>query len=215
LKQSNIEQGQSFNFELFPSEVAVAEAWNPWDAPPLPKRGDEDQVVTHAGVGRVLSQWEMIEVRLGHIYAWLMNRPDEIEAVREYGEGKRIFEERIKGLCQIANVYFRWNPHQDTEGELHALICITRRYSRRRNDIAHCVVRPFEWAASPNGRVQFGAFPPLYGGKKFDPQNMPAFIYTSVEMNVLSNALFGVAQNAGKFQWKLMLGEDGVPPELS
>jgi hypothetical protein len=64
----------------------------------------------------VLSQWEMIEVELSHMYAWLMNRPEEIGVLRQYGE-KRIFAERIKELRQIADVYFRGNPHQETEGE--------------------------------------------------------------------------------------------------
>jgi hypothetical protein len=99
---------------------------NLWDIPPPPTKGDDDQEITYAGVGRVLSQWEMIEVRLGYIYVWLMKRPDEIETVRAYGEGKRNFEGRISGLRQIAEVYFLWNPHQDTEGELDALISMVR-----------------------------------------------------------------------------------------
>jgi hypothetical protein len=187
---------------------------NLWDIPPPPTKGDDDQEITYAGVGRVLSQWEMIEVRLGYIYAWLMKRPDEIETVRAYGEGKRNFEERISGLRQIAEVYFLWNPHQDTEGELDALISMVRKFAMRRNDVAHCIVQPFQWIESPgrDAPLQFCAAPPLYNGKKFDPQNLPAFVYTSVELITLSNALFGVAQDAERFQWRLMLGEDGVPP---
>lgn len=190
---------------------------NPWDIPAFPARGDDDQDATYAGVGRVLSQWEMIEVELSHIYAWLMNRPDDMEAVRRYGEGKGIFEERIKGLWVIADAYFRWNPHQETEGELCALSNTIGKFALRRNDVAHCIVRPFQWVVSPHfdGPLQFCAVPPHYAGKKFDPQDMPLFVFTSIELIALSNALFGVTQDAQKFKWRLMLGEDGVAPESS
>ncbi len=190
---------------------------NPWDIPPFPKRGDDNQDTTFAGVGRVLSQWEMIEVVLSHVYAWLVNRPNEIEATRQYGEGKQSFEQRIKALLVIADAYFRWNPHQETEGELSALSNMTRNFAARRNDVAHCIVRPLQWIVSPglDGPLQFCAMPPDYTGKKFDPQNMPTFAYTSVELTALSNALFYVAQDAEKFKWKLMLGEDGSPPDSS
>jgi len=188
---------------------------NPWDIPPFPKHGDDNQDTTFAGIGRVLSQWEMIEAILSHVYAWLVNRPDEIEAIRQYGEGKQSCEQRIKGLLVIADAYFRWNPHQETEGELSVLSNTTRNFASRRNDVAHSIVRPFQWIASPglDGPLQFCAMPPDYAGKKFDPQNMPAFAYTSVELTALSNALFYLAQDAEKFKWKLMLGEEGVPPK--
>ena len=35
---------------------------NPWDVPPIPNRGDFDEDTTFAGVGRVMSGWELIEV---------------------------------------------------------------------------------------------------------------------------------------------------------
>jgi hypothetical protein len=189
---------------------------NPWDIPPFPKRGDDDQDTTFAGVGRVLSQWEMIEVELAQIYGWLVHRPDEIEALHQYGM-PQIFGERIKGLSVVANFYFRWNPHQDAEGEFCALATKVRNFSARRNDVAHSIVRPFQWGVSPelDGPLQFCAVPPYYAGKNFDPQNMPSFIYTSVELTELSKALFYVAEDAKQFKWKLILGEDGVPPETS
>lgn len=187
---------------------------DPWDIPPFPTRGDDDQDSTFAGIGRVLSQWEMIEVELSHIYAWLMNRPEEIEVLRQYGE-KRIFAERIKEFRQIADVYFRGNPHQETEGELSTLTDTICKFAERRNEVAHCIVRPFQWIASPGdeGLLQFCAVPPHYTARKFDFENIPMFAYTSLELTALSRALFDVAQEAAKFKWKLMLGEDGVPPE--
>jgi hypothetical protein len=165
---------------------------NSWDTPPPPAKGDDDQDITYASVGRVLSQWEMIEVKLSRIYAWLVHRPEDIEAIHQYAEGKRIFEERIKGLWVVADAYFRWNPHQETEGELCALSKLIRNFAPRRNDVAHSIVQPFQWIVSPglDEPLQFCAAPPHYAGKKFDPQNKPEFIYTSVELPALSNALF-------------------------
>jgi hypothetical protein len=124
-----------------------------WDIPPCPTKGDDEVDATYAGVGRVISQWEMIEVELSQIYAWLVKRPEEIDAVRLYGEGKRIFEERIKGLLLVADhCYFQWNPHQETEGELRALVRLASNFAARRNDVAHCIVRPFQWIVSPGVR---------------------------------------------------------------
>ena len=189
---------------------------NPWDIPPFPIRGDDNQDTTFAGVGRVLTQWEMIEVELAQIYGWLDMRPDQIEALHRYGEPQS-FRERKKGLQAVADLYFRRNPHQTAEGEFCTLITKVYNFSARRNDVAHSIVRPFQWILSPKleGPLQFCAVPPHYTGKKFDPQNMPLFIYTSVELVALSKALFYVAQEAAKFKWKLILGEDGVPPEPS
>jgi hypothetical protein len=141
-------------------------------------------------------------------------RPDEMEASHRYGE-PQIFGERIKGLRLAADVYFQWNPHQDTEADFCNLITKALNFSARRNDVAHSIVQPFQWISSSKseGPLQFCAVPPQYAGKKFDPQNMPLFIYTSVELTVLSKALFYVAQDAAQFKLKLSLGEDGVPPQ--
>jgi hypothetical protein len=181
---------------------------NPWDVPPFPKKGDHDVNSTFAGVGRVLTQWEIIEVKLSHTYGLLLNRPDDLDAARQYGE-PLIFKERVKGLEKAAEAYFRWNPNQETETELCGLLSEARKFSARRNDTAHSIVRPFQWTDGPQ---QFGAFPPHYIGKKFDPNDVPAFAYTSVELIALSNDLFYFAEKIDSLNWKLMLGEDGVPP---
>jgi hypothetical protein len=189
---------------------------DPWDIPPFPIRGDDEQDTTFAGVGRVLTQWEMLEVKLARIYGWLLKQPDEIEALHQYGS-PQIFRERIKGLRLVATAYFQWNPHQDTEADFWNLVTKALNFSARRNDVAHSIVQPFQWISTSksDGPLQFCAVPPQYAGKKFDPQKMPSFIYTSVELVALSNALFNVVQDAHTFLWKLTLGEDGVPPEPS
>jgi hypothetical protein len=188
---------------------------NPWDVPPFPVRGDDDIEHTYAGVGRVLSQWETLELELGFIYGLLLNQLEDIEAVRRYGEPK-IFEERIKGLSAVASEYFKWNPHQETEAELDALLMSARQFAARRNDIAHSIVRPIQWIARDmdEGPLQFCAVPPLYLARKFDARNMPSFVYASVELAALTLDLHrSVVEPAQRLRLKLALGEDGAPPE--
>jgi hypothetical protein len=112
----------------------------------LAYQGDDDIEDTYAGVGRVLSQWETAELELSRIYGLLLNRPDDIEAIRLYGDPK-IFEERAKGLAAAAEQYFRWNPHQDTEAELSELMLLARQFSARRNEVAHSIVMPICYSA--------------------------------------------------------------------
>jgi hypothetical protein len=184
---------------------------HPWDVPPLPTKGDDDIEFTYAGVGRVLSQWETAELELSRIYGLLLNRPDDIEAIRLYGDPK-IFEERAKGLAAAAEQYFRWNPHQDTEAELSELMLLARQFSARRNEVAHSIVRPI---GNDDGPQRFCALPPQYEAKKFDSNDTPAFGYTSVELNALHAALYTeLVEPAKRLSFKLALGEDGVPPTL-
>ncbi len=191
--------------------------FNSWDIPPFPKEGDRDQNETFAGVGRVITQWEMLEVKLAQVYGWLAKQPkdpkavDELETVHEYGK-PLIFKDRLKGLQDAASRYFEWNPHQDTETELEQLTFSISNFSTRRNEVAHCIVQPMVWNESDrSGPQQFYAVPPLYNGKKFDPRNMPSFVYTSKELRALSNALFYLTEDTAKFHLRLMLGEDGTP----
>src|SRR4029078_13418082 len=58
---------------------------NPWDIPPFPKRGDFDSNLTYAGVGRVISHWEMLEYKLARLYSAFVGKPDTYYATQEYG----------------------------------------------------------------------------------------------------------------------------------
>jgi hypothetical protein len=187
---------------------------NPWDVPPFPTSGDDDPEYTYAGVGRVLSQWETAELELGAIYGLLLNRPDDVAEIRQYGV-PNIFEERAKALWAAAEYYFTQNPHQDTEAELSNVLSIARRFSARRNDVAHSIVKPIQWIrrGGVEGPLQFGLVPPNYLAKKFDVLDMPTFVYTSVELNRLSVALhYHLVESAQRLRFKFVLGEDGAPP---
>lgn len=185
---------------------------DPWDIPPFPTNGDDRDDITYAGVGRVLTQWESIEVELSHIYSLLAGRFEEIEALREYGK-PRIFEERLKGLTGAADDYFRRNPSQSLEGVFQEIQIKARKFAARRGDIAHSIVRPFRWtilppqdgSIDPHEPMQFCAVPPHYTGRRFNPNNMPVYVYTSKEMDALSTALFRFCQNpVGEFKWALI-----------
>src|SRR5262245_4153884 len=172
----------------------------------LPDEGDDDIESTFAGVGRVLSQWETIELELSYLYGHLLNQPDDMDIIRQYGD-PITFNGRIDGLCRVAKDYFKQNPHQDTEAEFCDLVSRARGFSARRNDVAHSIVRPIQWI-TPQGigdaPLQFCAVPPHYIGKKFDAHDMPAFVYTSVELNALNNALFKeIFEPAQKLKWRL------------
>jgi hypothetical protein len=182
-----------------------------WDLPPFPERGDHDENDTFAAIGRVLTQWELLEVKLAQIYGCFVNAPDDQQAIYKYGEPK-IFVERLDALRIAAKAYFQGNPHQDTEAEFESLATIALNFSKRRNDVAHGVVSFFDWKSEAEGTRQFCAVPPSYWGKKFDPQMMPSYCYTSKELIALSKALFALSERVADLWWRLVLGEDGVPP---
>ncbi len=91
---------------------------NTWDIPPLPDHGDDDRDTTFAGVGRVLSQWESIELELSVLYALFTGRADNSEATREYGKG-RIFTDRAKTVEDMAE---KWLRDQTLESEFRQII---------------------------------------------------------------------------------------------
>ena len=84
---------------------------NPWDAPPSPKRGDFDDSLTYAGIGRVISHWEMLEYRLAVLYSTFSGKPDNFRLIREYGE-PNIFRLRFEALARRAEDYFQAHSNQ-------------------------------------------------------------------------------------------------------
>lgn len=180
---------------------------DPWDPLPLPSRGDDDEDATYAGVGRVISRWEAVEVELARLYTVLVGRPHEADTIREYGSG-RIFHERLATVCTAAEAYFRANPNQASEGETRELLRKVRGYSDRRNEVAHGIVRQMHWVRalrenlSPDvlGHIQFCLVPPHYTFRKFDQANRPAYAYTSEELLILEKHLFDLAAEVQEFR---------------
>ena len=165
---------------------------NPWDKPPIPKLGDDSEDITYAGVGRVMSAWEQVEIELGFTYGQFLKRSDHRNAIREYGQG-RIFSERLSILTRASDIHFRRYPNQDEEGAFLMLRKAIEGFSGRRNDVAHGIVRTFlltqkEDDATP--RHMSFLMPAYYDPRRFDADtNAPAYSYSSVELNALAEGL--------------------------
>ena len=111
---------------------------NPWDRPPVPPRGDPDETLTYAAVGRFLTQWEMIESELSHLYAIFTGAYFEPEAYDQYYDKSKTLAMRLKTCEDAARRFFTGRPSQSDEGDLSELIKRVSGFSERRHEIAHC-----------------------------------------------------------------------------
>jgi hypothetical protein len=167
----------------------------PWDVPPFPTKGDDTDDSTYAGVGRVLSRWEEVEVSLTHIYAAFLGRPHDPKAHRSYMGDGRIFSDRLNNLRSVAGKFFVKNPNQKDEANLDGILDTAQRFSERRNEVSHGIVRPIQWyktlSSGDSIGLQFVLVPPHYNWRKFNKDNSrPSFAYTSVELLSLERDLF-------------------------
>ena len=114
---------------------------NPWDIPPFPTIGDMEEDTVYASVGRALSSWELFECRLSRIFSGLTGRINGTSpAMRAYG-AVLTFRGRAEMIEAASEVYFLENPHQTLPGDLKAILERARKYSPRRNEIAHVIVQ--------------------------------------------------------------------------
>jgi hypothetical protein len=192
---------------------------NPWDRPPIPTHGDSTDDRTYAGVGRVVTEWEHVELELGYLYSLFVGKHAELEGVREYGSGA-VFAHRVETLTKAHERFAQSLPSQELEAEFFALINRIKKFSDRRNDVAHGVVRPIEWTRPPDPHGDstdqsfFGycLVPPNYKGKHFDPNNLPSYVYTYDEMLGIQGQLYAAAEEIIDFRYRLnRLIEDKKP----
>ena len=182
----------------------------PWENPLPPTQGDHHDDATYAGVGRVTSRWEEVEIELAHLYSVFAGTPNESAAVRAYGAG-RIFRDRLGSLNSAADRFFIANPNQVWEGTYGCLRNRALAFSERRNDIAHGVVRQMRWIPSLKARmpsaqivrVQFCLVPPHYLPRRFDPSNAPTFAYTSTELLRVEEGLYWHVEAIKEFSARL------------
>jgi hypothetical protein len=164
----------------------------PWDVAPRPVTGDLSAEPIYAAKGRAVSEWEEVEVALSGLYAVFCGFPRvSIQAYRQYGEPLN-FRDRLDGLESSAFKYFTKNCDQSYEGEFAILAKRSRGFSIRRNEITHSWVQPLPYERRherlPDGSdkwvtiYSFFLVPPNYTSRKFDTNNQPEFIYTSVEI---------------------------------
>ena len=166
---------------------------DPWHSSSLPQKGDADAISTYAGVGRVLSQWEEVEVELSAIYTILRGKHRQLAAFHEYGLG-RIFADRVQIFEKAMEAFFIKRPNQQLEGEMFVILQRVKNLANRRNEVAHGLVRPIQWMRSrraddpPGG--QFVLVPSHYNKRKFTPKTLPTYAYTSIELHAVEMALF-------------------------
>lgn len=165
----------------------------PWERPLTPTIGDTNVENTYAGIGRVTSEWENIELVLADLFSLFVGRYQDPLAIQEYGS-ENVFSRRAEHLCNAATGFFQNHPNQSLEGELDELMGRLREYAQRRHDVAHGVVKPMQWSRSPHAHEESDALhycvvPPDHKGKDYRADE-PAYAYTRAEMDLIANSLY-------------------------
>ena len=159
---------------------------NPWDRPPLALTGDQDDEKTYAGVGRIITEWEDVEGALSHLCSLFVGEYLQIDAIRRYGNGG-VSSVRITKLADVARIYFQKRANQNIEADFEELIERLLKYSQRRHDVAHGVVRAL-YDANDNF-LYYGVVPAYYNAKHFGQDNIPTYLYARKEMDQIRMAM--------------------------
>jgi hypothetical protein len=175
---------------------------NPWDAPPLPTRGNRSERVLYEAIGRALSTWEELETRLAGLYAAFCEQSQYDRATNnEYGAPAN-FRVRLAALERAGCRYFVKRPHQDLEGEFAWLIRTADGWAQRRNDVAHGIVRFLHMVRDPQATLLSGnpieccLVPPHFREAKYISPDTPAHILTSREINSFAIAFWPIIRRA-------------------
>lgn len=174
---------------------------DPWDPPPFPKHGNRTGAPLFEAIGRALIAWEELETTIAHLFAALKGKSlFDKEANNFYGEPYN-FRDRLRGLEQAGRQYFTKYPNQSLEGDLAWIIRYADGYSRRRNDVAHGVVRLLHVILDPSqtllsGPAEFCLVPPHFREAKFVTPDMPVIILTSREIRRFENGFWSIVAKA-------------------
>lgn len=172
---------------------------DPWDPFPMPSRGEPVEFSLYYGMGKVIDCWERVEFGLSQLYSLFLG-DRSFMSMTEYGRTGNIFRDRIAGLGRAADEHFRRSPHQAAEGGLDRLIAAAKGFSDRRNEVAHAIVMDVQtvlffqhnMTQAAQGVPQFLVIPPVYHVRKMDANGLPAFAYSTVELNVLGDRMFNL-----------------------
>jgi hypothetical protein len=166
----------------------------PWDRPELVREGDADPNHTYMSVGRVLSQWESVEIQLGYIYAAAVEQHGDWYALLDYGKGTTTAH-RLNLLHSAVNTFFVKHPDQAAEGRASSVVNLAENFAARRHDVAHGIVRDKTWARwrippDPRDATGFFLLPSHYRGKAYDNDTaFPIYAYTSPSLEKLRHQL--------------------------
>jgi hypothetical protein len=184
---------------------------NPWDRPPFPSKGDDNQDILYAAVGRVISQWENVELGLSHLYAIFIGQPFSVGIYAQYYEPSKTFMTRLAAVERQSERFFQKAPNQEIEGDFCDLVKRVSGFSERRHEVAHGFVRPIQWyrvalpsLSAPDGPFQYCVVPPHYQANWFGKSNMPHYVYTSTELAQLELLMFRFGQDITSFRYRLL-----------
>ena len=177
----------------------------PWDLLSKPRNGDQNENITFLSVGKAMSQWEFFEAYLGLIYGQLVGDVSETSpAMRAYGVVSS-FSTRLEMIDQAAKAHFFAFP-DDVALLLKDLLESAKRFSARRNEIAHGIVQPYQ----PQGLSipGYALLPSRHATRKRELSNNPikgnaeiisAYAYASDEIDYFGECFSALANQAMDF----------------
>ncbi len=180
-------------------------AQNPWDVI-WPSEPDDKAETVYLSVGKALSDWESLEHQLATYFAFFATNgaDDDVAARRAYGSAIA-FRARFEMIQAAAEVYFLNLSDADLSVRFYDLINEIAKFSPRRNEIAHGIVRsmrmPMESSeAEEKLRTRaltpedfgYALFPSEYSTNKNtlvvrarheSPRQNPRYLYSSKEID--------------------------------
>ena len=195
----------------------------PWDLPPLARRGCSERTLYHA-IGRSLMAWEEIEGTFAHIYSvFECGNAFSLNENKAYGKPSN-YSQRVLLLQNAAESFFKKHPSQELEGEFAEIIRLANGFSFRRNDIAHGRARFSHWVLNPSSmetllnlapNVHWCVIPAHFKGNKFTEDNQPAYIFTAREIDAFMKMFWSIAHRGNAFMRSveaLLIASQRRPP---
>jgi hypothetical protein len=187
---------------------------NAYDKPPLPDAGEDDEAPLFEAIGRATTAWENFERSLMLVYTALLSPAlYYLPIERAYGSVMS-FSGRKEMVQAAAEALFYKFPDPVAEKDLAKLIDLAGKFSGRRNEIAHGIVKPYN---SPSG-PQLGVLllPSDYAKNKHglrddvDPQIQygarfikPTYAYGCPEIMHFEECFRGLAKEADRLSISL------------